>query len=557
MEESMRMEVRVTKRRRALLVALLALTAGLLVVLQPASASPRTTAFAKTLLGSDNDPLCQSHASLCTDVFKKLTGQYVGHDEPSIEFKSNEPGSGNDLTYRLRLPRDPKEQPKADGSGPTWNFELRPTFWFGLTLCDTESAPEYTKTCTPDSDANNLVGSNPNEPNYIGKHPGNAFMELQFYGPGYVPQFEGFGCTATQYCAAMTIDSLSLNQNTGAVTAPDCNNYLLGGIEPINWAYITKSGHSQAPADPLFTGTFSNPNFAAVNPDVTKDLMMNPGDWITIHMHDTAAGFRIDMTDETTHESGSMTASVDNGFAHILFRPDAEKCTSAPYAFHPEYSTASPRGNTWSAHTYNAAFSDEIGHFEHCNKLDENFNCAVAGSDDETLDDDDVFCVPADDSTLVHINGCFASDDDFDGPSYQNDWPGTNPNVKTDQRLHPEPVIFTSPTTNGGHAYPTIAFEADLPAIEETCDSSTGEGCVNPPPGAQFYPFYSTRKVEGGGCGWQEGGPYIPGTVNNFGGSSVTEYGTTLLPQIFPVPGPTTVTAFENFNGGDIDNPCK
>ena len=29
-------------------------------------------------------------------------------------------------------------------------------------------------------------------------------MELQFYGPGYVPQFEGFGCTATQYCAAMT-----------------------------------------------------------------------------------------------------------------------------------------------------------------------------------------------------------------------------------------------------------------------------------------------------------------------------------------------------------------
>ena len=34
-------------------------------------------------------------------------------------------------------------------------------------------------------------------------------MELQFYGPGYVPQFEGFGCTANQYCAAMTIDSLT------------------------------------------------------------------------------------------------------------------------------------------------------------------------------------------------------------------------------------------------------------------------------------------------------------------------------------------------------------
>ena len=50
-----------------------------------------------------------------------------------------------------------------------------------------------------DSDANNLVSPNPAAPDYIGKHPGNAFMELQFYGPGYVPQFEGFGCAAHQY----------------------------------------------------------------------------------------------------------------------------------------------------------------------------------------------------------------------------------------------------------------------------------------------------------------------------------------------------------------------
>ena len=41
---------------------------------------------------------------------------------------------------------------------------------------------------------------------------------------------------------------------------------------------------------------------------------MNPGDWVTIHMHDTPAGFRIDLNDETT-PGGSMTASIDNGFA--------------------------------------------------------------------------------------------------------------------------------------------------------------------------------------------------------------------------------------------------
>jgi hypothetical protein len=110
---------------------------------------------------------------------------------------------------------------------------------------------------------------------------------LQFYEPGYVEQFEGFGCTATQWCAAMTIDSRTLDQNTGVENNADCNNYILGGPEPINWAYVTTSGVSQAPADPLFTGTFSAPNFAAVNPDPSKDLMMNPGDTIRIHMFDT------------------------------------------------------------------------------------------------------------------------------------------------------------------------------------------------------------------------------------------------------------------------------
>jgi hypothetical protein len=263
-----------------------------------------------------------------------------------------------------------------------------------------------------------------------------------------------------------------------------------------------------------------------------------------------------------------MTASIANGFAHVLFTPKANTCTSAPYAFHPEYSTANPRGNTWSAHTYNVAYSDEIGHFEHCNQLDANFNCAVPGSDDATLDDDDVFCVPGEDSLVVHINGCFGSDDDFDGPSYQNDWPGTIPDATLDQKLHPEPVLFSSPITGGGHDYPTIAFEADLPAIEPDCDTATGAGCVNPPPGSQFYPFFSNRRVHGsrggsldfstdqrGSCVWQEGGDFIPGTVRDFGGSAAAEYGT-LLSTTFPVAGFTTVQRFENFNSGDFANPC-
>ncbi|EAQ5978281.1 hypothetical protein XR12_23830, partial [Salmonella enterica] len=148
---------------------------------------------------------------------------------------------------------------------------------------------------------------------------------------------------ATQYCAAMTIDSFVSDQNTGVANTSACDNYLLGGVEPINWAYITRSGRSQAPANPLFTGTFDNPDLSAVTPNAAKDLFMNPGDRVRIHLHDTTAGLRIDLTDLTTGQHGSMTASKANGFGHILYTPTSTTCQMAPYAFHPEYSTGNPR----------------------------------------------------------------------------------------------------------------------------------------------------------------------------------------------------------------------
>jgi hypothetical protein len=550
------------KRRCPLTFALAAFAA--LAAAAPAGAQAPA---GKANFGGYNEPLCTSRASLCTDAYDNPEDEYVGHDEPSIEFKSGIRGSGNDITYTIKLPREPRQFPTASGAGgTTWNFQLRPTFWFGLTLCDTESSPEYTKQCKADSDSNDLVGTDPTKPEYIGKHPGNAYMELQFYGPGYVPQFEGFGCTARQYCAAMTIDSRTLDQNTGVENTEACNNYVLGGPEPVNWAYITHDGRSQAPANPLATGTFANPDFSAVNPDLTKDLLMSAGDRVRIHMYDTGAGLRIDLVDLTTGERGAMTASKRNGFGHILYTPTSDTCQMEPYAFHPEYSTANPRGNTWSAHTYNVAMSDEIGHFENCLQIDANFNCTVPGAQDAgglDEDDDNNFCVPAEDSTLVKINGCFSDDEDWDGQSYRKDWPGTNPNPFRDRRLHPTPVKFTSPLANGRWNYSTIAFETDLPRIEASdaqdnppfCDRNTGANCVNPPNGAQFYPFFTTAFDFHSGCTWQQGGNFIPGTINHFGGSSTTEFGA-LLRTVYPEPGLTTKLLINNFNSGDRYNPC-
>jgi hypothetical protein len=131
-----------------------------------------------------------------------------------------------------------------------------------------------------------------------------------------------------------------------------------------------------------------------------------------------------------------------------------------------------------------------------------------------------------------------------------------------DRALHPSPVLFTSPLTSGKN-YSTVAFETDLPAIEVQgaqanppfCDVDTGDNCVNPPNGAAFYPFFSTT-FRPGECTWQEGGKYIPGTVNDFGGSSTAEFGP-LLKVTFPVAGFTTVSQFEDFNSGNLKNPCR
>src|SRR5437868_10933552 len=111
--------------------------------------SSSASAAQSTWLGY-HEPLCQSRTSLCADAYDNPPGEYVGHDEPSVLFKSHVPGSGNDITYTMTLPSDPKAFPTASGAnGTTWNFQLRPTFWFGLTLCDTESSPEFTKVCKP------------------------------------------------------------------------------------------------------------------------------------------------------------------------------------------------------------------------------------------------------------------------------------------------------------------------------------------------------------------------------------------------------------------------
>jgi len=90
------------------------------------------------------------------------------------------------------------------------------------------------------------------------------------------------------------------------------------------------------------------------------------------------------------------------------------------------------------------------------------------------------------------------------------------------------------------------------------CDLNTGANCVVPPDGAAFYPFFTTT-VRDGTCTWQEGGNFIPGTIDHFGGSARTEYGKLLrvdFPDVGANGAPTLTTSIEDNNSGDQPNPC-
>jgi hypothetical protein len=466
-------------------------------------------------------PGCADLSFTCADLHDHTTyeGAYTGHDEPSLIFYSNQVGSGNDNTYRLTLPRDPASFPAQDGSGSTWNFQQHPTFWFGMAMCDTESAPEFTKTCTPDSDANIKDSADPASPDFIGRHSGGAFMEMQFYPPGWVSWPPGVSCSATKWCAAMNIDSF--NQAESPAGDVDNNVACLNSVseEPVNFAFITRSGVAHAPAGPI-----DNLTNSALVPNQRTDLWMNPGDRLVVHLHDTSAGFRVDISDLSSGQSGSMTASPANGFAQVIFDPTATSCTERPYAFHPMYATSSPHTRVpWTAHSYNVAYSDEIGHFEYCANVNTSRG-TCSGSALEGHDKDGNFCFDPSSSLLVPIGGCLGEDDDFDGVSYQAAaWPGTGALATS----VPAPVTFSSPTFANGKNFDRVAFETDLPNLERhagLCDATTGAGCAVPPPGVGFYPMFSTAGARAS-CVWREGGPALPGAVNTFGGTPAAEFG--------------------------------
>ena len=515
-------------------------------------------------------------------------GWYVGHDEPSIKFISNQPGSANRMTYYMRLPVDPSRQPTVSGSVTDY-AELSPAPWFGLPICDPHSYPQ--NSCTADSDSNSGVISDPNA-------AGSAFLELQLYPPGYTPFIDSPSCTQSKWCAALTIDSLECT--FGFAT---CN---LNCEEPTNFAFLQTNGVPTGPPSPQLTDTDTFfPN--------AKTLYMNGGDVLEVSLSDPPQGLTAVIKDLTTGKTGYMVASASNGFMNT----NIADCSGNPFTFHAEYNTAQqPNQVPWAALEGGVLMEQEIGHFEPCDSLANQDGFSESYPNGESFVDTDVFqtCVggsegpgnvgegpcsptstglgctnptteglngpqacPTNDplsaalcefsdgncqpkgSRPVMINGSpgeetwpiagcqdnqFQNGDlDFDGTDYQSiSWPNGTPN-------HPTPASYIGPFT-GGRAYPTIQFETDVAGSEFLCDPATGTDCVAPPLGANFYPYWTLGNSKRaqvfpgpkGQCVWNIG-KTIPGLTSQdfgrtaeYGTSNVARYGGTVISS--PMPNP-------------------
>ncbi|HLH59765.1 MAG TPA: hypothetical protein VKV33_11510, partial [Streptosporangiaceae bacterium] len=461
-------------------------------------------------------------------------GKYIGHDEPSVRFISSQPGSAAQMSYTERLPVEPSALPtvRRPGHDVTHTFELTIAPWFSMTVCDPDSTPMLP--CTPESDANAPNGSYPGA--------GAAFVELQFYPPGFAPFADNISCDNTHWCSALTIDSLECSGSGNNIGT--CNNNC---TEPVNFAFLQTDGVPTGPPSPQLS------DLATYTPN-GHTLLMKPGDTITASLSDVRVpggrALEARETDLSTGQTGYMIASAADGFMNT----DPATCDGTPFNFQPEYSSAAPQNIVpWGPGPYEINDEFEVGHFEPCTSVtgpateslgsvsDTYYtNCEgpyETSAENPNLEPDDAPCYPFGDThggTAAPnlVTGCDVFTDaigdlDYDGTPYYPDWPDS---VRPDS--FPSTFLQLEPRTAGGWGYPKIQFMTDNSAtqLETGCDTVTGANCVLPPPGpGHFYPYWTQARVAGA-CVWEFGNVR---NGNTFGGDA--QYGSV---------GPGTLGAF-------------
>jgi hypothetical protein len=153
----------------------------------------------------------------------------------------------------------------------------------------------------------------------------------------------------------MAIFSLNLNQNNGVPNNADCLGRV--GLEPANFAFITKNGKPHAPADPLLS------TIDTFTPHKSTDLFMQSGDQLAVSIHDNRRRAltwptypRGQLRLDDRQRGQRVRSDIYDPERHDLQHPAV--CVP-PHVLHLQRAHAGPR----AAHGCNVAFSDEIGHF--------------------------------------------------------------------------------------------------------------------------------------------------------------------------------------------------
>ncbi|HUD35518.1 MAG TPA: hypothetical protein VMR14_01390 [Streptosporangiaceae bacterium] len=435
-------------------------------------------------------------------------GHQLSGDDPSVRFISDLTGSGRNFKITERLPVDPPAPPAVahPGKDVTHWFELSIAPWISTVVCDPDSAPLLP--CTPGSDANAPKGSYPGA--------GSAFVEIQFYPPGFAPASDSISCDNKHWCSALTIDSLEC---AGAGGGP-CNNHC---VEPVNFAFIQTNGVPAGPPSPQLADS------ATVTPN-SKTLLMNPGDEITVRFFNAAikggSALEVVETDHTTGQSGFMIASGANGFMNT----NPFTCAGSKFNFQPEYNTAKASNYLpWGIGPYMVNDAFETGHFEACTKVTQSASFTVGKVKDTYFKDcsgpyqpakspagsaepDQAPCYKQGDkhhglAAPNVVTGCDVflgaiGDRNYAGSAYRADWPDA-----TVPDNFPTPFLQQPPTTTNGTHYASFQFMtgASTTELSADCDLSTGTGCALPPKGpGKFYPYFTLAKVDGS-CVWEFG----------------------------------------------------
>ena len=221
--------------------------------------------------------LCNEGSPICAEAVDAIgyEGEYTGHDEPSLLFYSDTPGSGNNQRLPARS-ADGAADAARRRTGPAERSTSRTgsrsgSGWTSATTSRRPSSP--TRPARPTSDTNIFDGADPTQARLHRPPPGTAFLELQFYPPGWVPFENGDQLRRHQVVRGDGHLQLQPRHEHLRRNNADCLNRV--GIEPPNFAFITKSGVPQAPPAPLnFTLDRSPPN-------PTQDLFMEAGDRLT------------------------------------------------------------------------------------------------------------------------------------------------------------------------------------------------------------------------------------------------------------------------------------